>query len=270
MPAVDLARLKKQAARLADFFFVPDQFILQLHNTLDGYVNYSARKPQAQAPQASLRSYRTPSLVIQQIEQELAAKPDAYPEAALELADRLWDEAWLELRLLAAFLLGRIPPQEERLLARLTAWTGQTLDSSLRAKLLDSGLARMRKETPDRFFELVSEWLRPGRSRLWSNGLQAATSAIADPDFVNFPPLLKAVQPVLEAPPARLQLEIEEFVLAFYRISPTETTYFVRQVLINSTDPLTATTFRRISPAFPAKLKEDLKEFISAKPLSDV
>ena len=63
------------------------------------------------------------------------------------------------MRLLAAFLLGRIPPQEERLLARLTAWTQQIQDPSLRANLLDSGLGRMRKEAPDKFLELIAQWL---------------------------------------------------------------------------------------------------------------
>ena len=71
------------------------------------------------------------------------------PIQALELADALWDEGWLETRLLAAFLLGRIPPQEERLLARLTAWTQAVRDPNVRAALLTTSLTRLRKETPD-------------------------------------------------------------------------------------------------------------------------
>jgi hypothetical protein len=104
---------------------------------------------------------------------------------------------------------------------------------------------------------------------LWSNGLQAAISAIADPLFVNHPPLLKALEPVMEAAPAKLQEEIKEFALTLYKASPTETIYFLRQVLIDSHDPMTAVTFRRISPAFPKKLKEGIQEFIRPKPLSE-
>lgn len=266
MPAIDLARLRKQAARLADFFFVPDEFIKHLHETLDFYVNYTARNQDALAPGAKLQTYRTPAVIIKQIEQELVQPARQSPDAALDLADRLWDEAYLEMHILAAFLLGHIPPREERLLARLTAWTQQMYDSSLRAELLDTSLARMRKEAPDKFLELVGEWLQPQRSRLWSNGLQAVLSAVRDPAFVNLPPVLQLIEPVVTAAPAKLQLEIEELVLALYKASPTETTYFLRQVLSESENEMTAITFRRISSSFPPELRANLREFLRNKP----
>lgn len=265
MPAIDLARLRKQAARLADFFFLPDEFIRHLHETLDFYVNRTVRKPKAVAPGENLQTYRTPAVILKQIEQELVRPGSLSPAASLELADRLWDENYLETRLLAAFLLGQIPPQEERLLARLTAWTQQLNDPNLRAELLDTSLARMRKEAPKMFIDLVGEWLQPRRPRLWSNGIQAVISAVSDPAFVNLPPLLKLIEPVLEAAPAKLQLEIRAMVMALYRAYPTETIYFLRQVLIHSENPMTAITFRRIAPTLPAALREELREYIRVK-----
>jgi DNA alkylation repair enzyme len=269
MPAIDLNRLRKQASRLADFFFAPDEFIRHLHEMLDFYVDRTIRNQPALAPSADLPSYHTPAVILKQIEQEIHTTAGEYPDAALELADRLWDEGHLETCLLAAFLLGRIAPQEERLLARLTAWTQQIHDPNLRADLLDNGLGRMRKEAPDKFLELIAQWLRPERTRLWSNGLQAAISAVSDSSFVNLPPLLKVLEPIMEAAPARLQNEIEEFVLLLYKVSPTETISFLRRVLANSTDPMTALTFRRISTSFPNELKDGIREFIHAKPLSE-
>ncbi len=270
MPAIDLARLRKQATRLADFFFLPDEFIKHLHETLDFYVNRTVRTQPAIAPGANLRTYRTPSVILKEIEQELSRVAGQDPKGTLDLADRLWDEAYLETRLLAAFLLGRIPPQEERLLARLTAWTQQMYDANLRAELLDTSLARMRTEAPGTFLALTGEWLRPERPQLWSIGIQAIISALADPAFTDLPPMLKLIEPVIEAAPTKLQLEIERLVLACYKASPTETTYFLRQVLGNSRDPMTAVTFRRISPSLPLALKEELREFIRARPLSEL
>ncbi len=142
MPAIDLSRLRKQASRLADFFFVPDEFIKHLREVLDFYVDHTVRKQPAIAPSATMPSYHTSPVILNKIEQEIHRSASEYPDAALDLADHLWDEGYLETRLLAAFLLGRIPPQEERLLARLTAWTQQIRDPNLRAKLLDHGLAR--------------------------------------------------------------------------------------------------------------------------------
>jgi len=270
MPAIDLARLRKQAARLADFFFVPDEFIMQLHKMLDSYVNYTVRKPPANAPGANLQSYRTPTVVVKQIELELThlADKSENADAALDLADHLWDETFLETRLLAAFLLGHIPPQEDRLLARLTAWTRQVHDSDLRAELLNTSLARMRKEAPDMFLDLIGEWLQPNRTPLWPNGIQAVISAVADPDFANLPPLLKVIEPIVVAAPSKLQLEIEELILALYKVSPIETSYFLRQVIITSDNPMTVITLRRISPSFPTELKEEVREFIGGKRFS--
>jgi hypothetical protein len=116
MPAIDLARLRKQAARLADFFFLPNEFMKHLREILDFYVNYTLRTKE----NVNLKTYRTPPAVLTQIENEIKSTAEENPHFALELADILWDEGALETRLLAAFLLGRIPPQEERLLPRLT------------------------------------------------------------------------------------------------------------------------------------------------------
>ena len=266
MPAIDLARLRKQASRLADFFFAPNEFLKHLHEILDFYVNRTMRKQQANASGSNLPTYRTHNVVIKQIEQEISHNAREYPEAALELADLLWDEGYLETRLLAAFLLGRIPPQESHLLPRLTAWTQQIRDVGLRAELLDSSLARMRKESPGQFLQLIGEWLKPGRTRLWPNGIQAVISAVEDQAFVNLPPLLKLIAPVIETAPAKLQLEIEELVLALYKKSPTETAYYLRQTLTATTDPMAAITFRRISSSFPPALREELGDLIRTRP----
>ena len=102
MPAIDLARLRKQANRLADFFFLPDEFMKHLREMLDFYVNYTLRTVENVAPGSNLKTYRTPPAVLTQIENELRAVAEANPQFALELADILWDEGALETRLLAA------------------------------------------------------------------------------------------------------------------------------------------------------------------------
>src|SRR5574340_682382 len=114
MPAIDLARLRKQAARLAEFFFLPDEFLKHLHEMLEFYVNRSLRKVDNVAPGSVLSTYRTPPIVIRQIELELSDIAADNPAQALDLADLLWDQGYLEMHMLAAFLLGRIPPHGER------------------------------------------------------------------------------------------------------------------------------------------------------------
>lgn len=272
MPAIDLARLRKQAARLADFFFLPDEFVRHLHEILDFYVNRSLRTVENVAPGSILSTYRTPPIVIRQIELELTDLASENPAHALDLADRLWDEGYLEMHMLAAFLLGRIPPQEEqegRLLARLTAWTSQVRDPYVRSALLTTSLARLRTETPTQFLKLIKEWLHPKRTRTWSNGIQALLPMISNPRFQNLPPVLDIVEPIIEAAPALIQLDLAELIQALYNASPTETTFFLRQVLSESQDPMTLTTMRRIASSFPMELQSELRDLLrSQRPMS--
>lgn len=268
MPAIDLARLRKQANRLADFFFLPEEFMKHLREILDFYVNYTLRVKENIAPGSNLKTYRTPPAVLAQIQNEIKTKAEENPEFALTLADMLWDEATMETSLLAAYLLGRIPPQEERLLPRLTAWTQQVRDPDVRAALLSTSLERMRKETPAKFIELVREYLHPERPRAWSNGIQALLPMIADTSFANLPPILDMVEPIIEEAPSTLQNDLEELIIALYRASPNETTFMLKHVLENSQNPLTTITLRRIAPNLPAPLQNELKDILKPRAIA--
>ena len=261
MPAIDLARLKKQTAQLADVFGEPGMFLRELQEILDFYVNHSLRS-QSVAPSSVLPTYRTPVVVLRQIEKEIGPVAEQQPILALELADALWDEGWLETRLLAAFLLGRIPPQEERLLARLTAWTQAVRDPEVRAALLTTSLTRLRRETPDLFLVLVREWLHPARQRMWSNGVQALVPLISSPEFDNLPPIFEIVEPILKASPATLQYDLQELIITLYEASPDETTYFLQQILKGTKSPLPAVALRRMAPELPTELQSSLREMI--------
>lgn len=261
MPAIDLARLKKQTAKLADLFDQPAEFLREHREILDHYVNRTLRS-QGVAPSSVLPTYRTPTVVLRQIENELGPVAEKQPIRALELADALWDEGWLETRLLAAFLLGRIPPQEERLLARLTAWTQAVRDPSVRAALLTTSLTRLRRETPDLFLVLVKEWLHPARQRMWSNGIQALVPLISSAEFDNLPPIFEVVEPIFKSSPAVLQFDLQELITALFEASPDETTYFIQQILKGTKSPLLAVSLRRMLPELPQELQANLREIL--------
>src|ERR1043165_1277732 len=261
MPAIDLARLKKQTTHLADIFGEPVAFLREVREVLEFYVNRSLRS-QGVAPSSVLPTYRTPVVVRRQIEKELGPVAEEQPIQALELADALWDEGWLETKLLASFLLGRIPPQEERLLARLTAWTQTVRDPEVRAALLTTSLTRLRRETPDLFLVLVKEWLHPARQRMWSNGVQALVPLISSPEFDNLPPIFEIVEPILKTSPATLQYDLQELIITLFEASPDETTYFLQQILKETKSPLPAIALRRMAPELPQELQSSLREML--------
>jgi hypothetical protein len=261
MPAIDLARLKKQTALLADVFDQPTVFLRELREVLEFYVNRTLRS-QSVAPSSVLPTYRTPVVVLRHIETELGPVAERQSVQALELADALWDEGWLETKLLAAFLLGRIPPQEERLLARLTAWTQAVRDPEVRAALLTTSLTRLRKETPNLFLILVKEWLHPARQRMWSNGIQALVPLISSPDFDNLPPIFEIIEPIIKTSPATLQYDLQELIIVLYEASPDETTYFLQEILKGTRSPLPSIALRRMSPELPQELQLSLREML--------
>jgi len=264
MPAIDLARLKKQTAHLADLFDQPAEFLRVHREILDHYVNRTLRT-QSVAPSSVLPTYRTPTVVLRYIENELGPVAEKRPIQALELADTLWDEGWLETLLLAAYLLGRIPPQEERLLARLTAWTQAVRDPSVRAALLTTSLTRLRRETPNLFLILVKEWLHPARQRMWSNGIQALVPLISSQEFDNLPPIFETIEPILKVAPGALQFDLQELIITLYQASPDETAYFLQQILRGTKSPLPAVALRRMSPEFPQELQTSLREMLREK-----
>ena len=167
MPAIDLARLRKQANRLADFFFLPDDFMKHLREMLDFYVNHTLRKKENIAPGSNLPTYRTPPVVMRQIENAIG--PHRRRKSSLCAGT---GRPAVGRRLHRNPPAGRLPAwthparRKNALLARLTAWTQQVRDPSVRAALLTTSLTRMRKETPDEFLVVVGEWLHPARQQL--------------------------------------------------------------------------------------------------------
>jgi hypothetical protein len=85
---------------------------------------------------------------------------------------------------------------------------------------------------------------------------------IGDPAFENLPPVFDVVEPVVEAAPPTIQLDLEELILALYKSSPSETSFFLRQVITRSENPMTVITLKRISSSFPAELQRELRDLL--------
>jgi len=85
VPAIHLARLKIQAARLAEKFGEPEAFLLALNELLDYYTNRTIRAAQI-AQRLSVPTYYTPRPVLRQIESELAVLAETQPEEAITLS----------------------------------------------------------------------------------------------------------------------------------------------------------------------------------------
>jgi len=259
MPAIDLARLKTQAARLSEKFGQPQAFVHDLNELLDLYTNRTIRATQT-ARRLSLPTYHTPRPVLRQIESELDVSAVSRPEEAIALTKALWEAGSLESRLLAAYLLGNIPTaQAIPALVRLPDWLAESTDKEVHAALLTDALACLRRENLEAFFSLLEGWLGSPRSALQVWGLQALVPLLKDPGFENLPAVLRILRPAVRAAGPATQLDLQACLTALEQASRTETLAFLREVLADSPSPMLQRTLRRILPTFSPELQAVLR-----------
>jgi hypothetical protein len=266
MPAIDLARLKTQAARLVEKYRQPDLFVRELNELLDYYTNRTIRATQI-VQRLSLPTYRTPRPVMRQIESELEEMAQAHPIEAVTLTKALWEAGSLESRLLAARLLGSTASEQAIPgLTRLPDWLAQSTDKEIREALLTDALKRVRRENPDVFFILVDGWLASPRAHLQVWGLKALIPLLQDARFENLPAVFRILRPAIAAAGPTTQLDLQACIAALEKVSLTETTAFLREALRDKPKPAMLRTFRRMLPAFSSELQEGLRELFREQP----
>jgi len=259
MPAIDLSRLKTQAARLSEYFGQPEAFLRGLHELLDYYTNRTMRTAQI-AQRLALPTYRTPRPVLRQIEAELAPLADERPLEATALTYALWDAGSLESRLLAARLLGMIPPAAAMpAFGRLPDWLRVSTDRDIRQALLTEALSRVRRENTDIFLTLLEDWLRSPLSGVQVWGLRALIPVL-EADFENLPAIFRILRPAVEAAGPSTQIELQACLAALGRVSLTETVYFLGEIIKSNPNPMMIRTLRRILPGLPTNLQAGLRE----------
>jgi hypothetical protein len=262
MPAIDLSRLKTQAALLAENFSNHPLFIHQLHELLELYTNHTMRAAQV-ARHLSLPTYHTPAPVLRQIERELVPLADQFPSKAVLLAYELWKDGSLESRLLAARLAGMIPPASAiPLLSRFPGWLAHSTDKEVRQALVTDSFARIRRENPGAFFMLLEEWLRSPRPAWQVWGMQALIPLLKDPDFQNLPAVFRILRPAILAAGPTTQLDLQACLAALEGISLTETIVHLRDILTAEPSPLLLRTMRRMLPAFSPELQRVLRDLL--------
>ncbi len=262
MPAINLARLKIQAAHLSEKFTDPEAFVRALDELLDFYTNRTMRATQT-AQRFSIPTYRTPSPVLRQIRGELEPLAEAHPLDAVSLVNALWKSGSLEARILAAFLLGTIPiPQSTPAITRLPGWLAQSTDKQIVTALLTDAFARLRRENPEMLFTVLEDWLKSPRNSLKIWGLRAVIPILTDPHFENLPAVFRILKPAIQTAGPTTQLELQACLSTLEQVSRTETLAFLREVINDNPSPLMLRTFHRILTGLSPELQSGLRELL--------
>lgn len=261
MPAIQPARLKIQAAQLAERFIDPDRFKSGLREILYFYADRAYRPGKAGDPPPLLEAYNVPTPVLRQISKEIAGPISTNRAAALALSDALWSEPVLEFRLLAAFTLGQISVQPlEDILGRVNAWAKPSTERRLIRALIDDGLVSVRTALPEEYLNQVELWLSADQSFYRQLGLQALTPLLSMVEFENLPLVMRLITPLVRAAPPGLRPDLLAVIEIMAARSPKETAFFLRNNLaIKDDNPGTAWLARQSLNYFPADTRTALR-----------
>jgi hypothetical protein len=261
MPAIQLSRLRLQAAHLRDSFTRPEAFARGLQAMLDFYADRTHRPGQAGEPPPLIPAYHVPPPVLRQVLLELKPLIEKDADHALLLSDTLWAQSNLECCTLAASILGLLPPsQAEKILDRVTSWARALKEEQLLEILLDEGLQNFRREQPDHFLSQVETWLASENPRERSLGLKALKPLIEEGAHENLPSLFRLLTPLAWSIPPALRSDLLEVLRAAARNSPRETTYFLRQTLASPHSLDTPWLARQILPELTPETRQSLRE----------
>lgn len=248
MPAIHPARLKLHVAQLAEDCRQPEAFVRNLHSLLDHYADRTYRPGQAGEPHPLLPAYNVPPPVLRQLAQALAPLAEEDPPAALALCDALWAEAYLELRLLAAMLLGRIPASHTGAwLDRLERWVRSGAEDQLLDALLSQGLARLRKDDPNRVVKLAEGWLAAPEVAMQTAGLRTLLALLAGQEQEVVPAVFRLITPFVRVAPQPLRPDLLAVLRRLAHLSPRETAHFMQQNLSAPDNPDTAWLLRLLA-----------------------
>ena len=266
MPAIQPARLRKQASDLAGKFDQPALFVRDLHSLLDLYTDHTHRPGLSGEPSPLIAMYKTPPQVIGQVWRELLPLIHRQPTSTLFLCDALWAEPNYDLQLLAARLLGQVPVNPpDPVVDRLNSWVWKGFDSKVLEGLFEFGIMRLQQEAPGTLLGLVSDWVGSSTPHVQQAGLLALLPIIKQSGSENLPPIFRMLAPFLRTAPPNLRPEILMVLSALAHSSPSESAYLLRQSLSSSDNPDTAWFIRKVLNDFPADIQIGLQKALKER-----
>jgi hypothetical protein len=265
MPAVQLAQLKRQIDKLIWNFTRPREFIKSLHDLMEFYSNRGTyRAGRTVHPLRQINTYYTSPIIMREILKELKRQAVENPDAALILADALWEEDFTEFRQLASYLLGLVPVSPpEPTLQRLNLWIQASDQAFPHSDLLDLGTVRLRREAVPVYLELIGEWVSSSSTAINKMGLESLISLVKDEQFVDLPKVFSLVSPMIRNVPPPLQGELRQLMITLINRSPSETSYFLRQIVLLSPHSDTKRLLRKVLDELPDHLRGKLRDLVN-------
>jgi len=264
MPAVNPARLQTQIDHLITFFDTPLAFHRQLQNIFDLYANRTLRIGEYISSPPLIPMYNLPGLVARQVELDLKPHILENPETAIAIADELWTDNYFETRHLAGFILGMVTMDDpEPIRTRLEKWLTPDLDKTLISDLLMYGTRSIQSGFPAVWEKFIDSYLTDKNPKMVALGLQGLRASLHVNSDKLLPSVFRMLSPLLRDVDQEISTELEHLIKALVSVSPTETTFYLKQAVSVSESKGTARLVKQCLPFFEDELKQELNDSLS-------
>lgn len=263
MPAIQLAELRKETAKIASNFSNGEIVIKELTEFFEFYSNRTHRINPSAEKLKVISNYNIAQPILRQLITELNGKASQDPESALDLADRLWAQNNLEFRILAAHLMGAIPiSHTKQITERLHIWGQENNEESIGEILASDSLSLLITEAKPEFLKLLDEWLKAEKIGEVILGLEALAGYLNSAKFEELPVIFRLIRPLSIQASRKLHPYILNVIRLLARRSPPETVYFLRQCLGTENSKTTIWLIRNSLKDFSEEVQESLKKVI--------
>lgn len=262
MTAINPARLKKQIAETKSHFREPGEFIVQLHKLFNYYADRVRRMGQSGSSPPSLPAYHVPLPVMRSLVRELTSLLERSPSRGLLLVDALWVEEWLEMRLLAAWLLGKIPALNPGpIRRRVLAWLATCQEKQIRRALMDQSLESLRERHFTAVTSLLDTLMEEGKRDKRQAVLYGLQGLINQEGFSNLPLIFNHLKSILGKMEG-LRGDIVPLIRGLIPISERECFYFLQKQFPTAAQPQMTRVIRQCLNDFSADYQQQLRQLL--------
>ncbi len=263
MPAIDLIRLRTRIALLNKTFAQPADFVAGLREIYSIYSDRTFPLASYHLEIHSQPAFNTPPLLNRELESALIGYCTSQPEQLMQILELLWHQPEIEMRQLAAVLLGKYPvAAKEMVISHIVEWSSNPNDALLLPYLHEYGSETLRKVDPQTWLAVLEKWRDSHEIWQVKLSIQGLITLIDDQQFENLPAIYTFLSPLFSSLTVDLQYDLQIALEHLARRSEVETVYFLKQIIARSKNPAFGRFIRRALDIFSPGAQLSLKNYL--------
>jgi len=197
LPAIHIARLRKQAVELAEYFLEPQRFDFHFTQLLDFYSNRTIKPGKKTSSQSQIKTYNVQDPILRIILAEIHPLALQNPSATLSLSNQLWVEFVLEKRILSVRLLGLLPEEDSALILTLIEERAQNChEDQLLSEFASHPLLEIQSSNWIPYLGIIQKWLDSENYILIRLALISLSTILKDQNIIDLPQVMFLIRQI--------------------------------------------------------------------------